>query len=195
MDKEIQIENEHILHGIRQGDEVIIKKIFTSCLPSVKSLIARQGGLVADAEDVFMDAMEAIYTQLQSTGLKLERASFKTYLTQVCLFQWSKKKRKKKWETPVTNDELKVQKDTLDLSESLAEVDRIKLFRMKLDLLGMECQNILQWCMEEGRSMKEIAGILNISEVFARKKKFECKQRLFKMVQEDPLYHELKYPE
>ncbi len=105
------------------------------------------------------------------------------------------KKEEKKWESPVTNDELVVQKDTLDLSESLAEVDRIKLFRMKIDLLGLECRNILKWFVEECRSMKEIAGILNISEVFARKKKFECKQRLFRLVKEDPLYNELKYPE
>ena len=195
MDKEAQAENEHILDGIRLGDDAVIKKVFTNCLPSVKSLIVRQGGLEEDAEDVFMDALEAIYTQLHAKGLNLERAAFKTYLTQVCLFQWAKKKRKKKWESPVTNDELVVQKETLDLSESLAEVDRIKLFRMKIDLLCLECRNILKWFVEEGRSMKEIAGTLNISEVFARKKKFECKQRLFKMVQEDPLYHELKYPE
>lgn len=155
----------------------------------------RHGGREDDAEDVFMDALEAIYTKLHSTGLKLERAVFKTYLIQVCLFQWSKKKRKNKWETPVTNEELMVQKDTLDLSETLAEIDRIRLFRQKINLLGMECRNILQWFVEEGRSMKEIAGILNISEVFARKKKFECKQQLFKMVKEDPLYNELKYPE
>lgn len=192
MDQETLAENEHILDGIRRGDEIVLKKLFSACLPSIKTLIIRQGGQEVDAEDVFMDALEAIFVRLQDNVLNLDRASFKTYLTQVCLFQWAKKKRRKKWEQPVTKDTLVVQRDMLDLSESLAEVDRANLVRLKTELMGMECRNILRWFLEEGRSMKEIAEALNISEGFARKKKFECKQRLFKLVQEDPIYQELK---
>lgn len=194
LNKKIQAENEHILEGLRLGDIRVIEHIFTTCKPSVIRLVIRQGGTVADGEDVFMDALEAIYRKLQSGGLSLDRATFKTYLTQVCLYQWSKKARKLNRRPGVTKVVPEVQTGMEEVYEALADLDRKKMVAGKMQLLAEGCRQMLRWFFKEEKSISEVAGLLGISEGSTRKRKYECKEKLFRLVKEDPHYHELKFP-
>ncbi len=194
LNKKIQAENEHILEGLRLGDIRVIEQIFTTCKPSVMQLVVRQGGTLADGEDVFMDALEAIYRKLLSGGLSLDRAAFKTYLTQVCLYQWSKKARKKNRVYPVTNPAQEVQTGVEEVYEALADLDRKKMIAEKIQLLSKGCRQLLDWFIAENKNISEIARLLGISEGSTRKRKYECKEKLFRLVKEDPHYHELKFP-
>lgn len=194
LNKKIQVENEHILEGLRLGDIRVIEHIFTTCKPSVMQLVVRQGGTLADGEDVFMDALEAIYRKLQSGGLSLDRASFKTYLTQVCLYQWSKKARKKNRVYPVTYPAQEVQTGVEEVYEALADLDRKKMIAEKIQLLSEGCRQLLDWFIAENKNISEVALLLGISEGSTRKRKYECKEKLFRLVKEDPHYHELKFP-
>lgn len=194
LNKKIQAENEHILEGLRLGDIRVIEHIFTTCKPSVIRLVVRQGGTVADGEDGFMDALEAIYRKLQTGGLFLDRATFKTYLTQVCLYQWSKKARKINRRPGVTKEVREVQTGMEEVYEALADLDRKKMVDGKMQLLAEGCRQLLHWFFKEEKSINEVAGLLGISEGSTRKRKYECKEKLFRLVKEDPHYHELKFP-
>lgn len=194
LNKKIQVENEHILEGLRLGDIRVIEHIFTTCKPSVMQLVVRQGGTLADGEDVFMDALEAIYRKLQSGGLSLDRAAFKTYLTQVCLYQWSRKARKLNRRPEVTKAIPGVQTGMEEIYEALADLDRKKIVDGKMQLLAEACRQLLHWFFKEEKSISEVAGLLGITEGNTRKRKYECKEKLFRLVKEDPFYHELKFP-
>jgi len=194
LNNKIRAENEHILEGLRRGDLRVIEKVFSTCKPAVIQMVVRQGGNEADAEDVFMDAFEAIYNRLQSNGLTLDRASFKTYFIQVCLFQWSKKIRKKNRVHQVTNPAGEVQTGMEEVHEALADLDRKKIVAEKFQLLSEGCRQLLDWFISEDKNISEVALLLGISEGSTRKRKYECKEKLFRLVKEDPMYQELKFP-
>lgn len=180
-----------LLDGIRSGDDQILKQIFRVYKPPIIKLLIRDGAQVTEAEDIFMTGLEAIHEKLQIDNLILDKATFKTYFTRICLYQWSKVRRRKKFSSPVTMDHLEVLDDMEDPGDTLLAVDRINLMHAKLMTMSSECRQILEWYFTGEKSMLDMAGLLEISEGNVRKKKYDCKERLFKLMQNDPLYKEL----
>lgn len=180
-----------LLEGIRVGDRNTLSQIFRDYKKAIMNLLMRDGARMEEAEDIFMIGLEAIHEKLQTAHLYLDKATFKTYFTQVCLYQWSKVRRRKKFSSPVTMDQLEVLRDMGDLEEALMITDRNNLMYSKLTTMSGECRQILEWYFSGEKSIQDMARILEISEGNVRKKKFDCKERLFKLMQNDPLYKEL----
>lgn len=188
----VLLENITILEGIRTGDEVILKNIFSTYKMLIMNILRKSGAKPQESEDVFITALEAIYEKLQTKELTLDKASFKSYFIKICLFQWNKIKYRKKFLYSVTLENIEVFNENEDLTEELLIADQYKLLRAKLAQITGQCQQILIWFFIDEKSTKEIAMMLNITEGNVRKKKFDCKTRLFKLIQSDSLYKELK---
>ena len=76
-----------------------------------------------------------------------------------------------------------------DIIEMIQKKERslfIQRYFLKLDA---SCQQLLEHFFA-GKSMNEIAQKMGYSPGYVRKKKFECKKRLLRMLEDDPLHKE-----
>ena len=150
------------------------------------------------AEDIFMDSLEAIYREILKNGVeatvkKLENArktKVQTYLTQVNLHLLYNQLRRKKVLTGVTEAVEKVYKEEEMITDQIHKVAQRRLFIQKMKSLDAGCQQILQMFFQK-KPMKEIAMQMDSSENYIKKRKFKCKEKLIQMIQQDALYTEL----
>ena len=183
--------NEDLLKGIRQGDKLVIQRIFKHYQPFIINFLSKRLASKEEAEDIFMIALEAIYEKLRNSQIILDKASFKSYLTQICIFQWNKVLRRKKLHHTVVVDYSERAINDDNLEDQLRNIERERLLAQKIELISPECRQMLVWIFENKKTAFEIAQVLGTKEGNVRKKKYDCKQRLFKLIQEDPLYKEL----
>ncbi len=183
--------NGYWLKGIQNHDPVVLKALFKEFLPGISTFIKSNGGTADDAEDIFMDGLEAIWRKIQAGGFTLTCAFF-SFLFEVCKRLWYKKTRRKKFDAGVTPDDLAVSKLVDEVQEEMETTDRYKLYRDKLALLGLDCQKVLQLFYREEKSHAEIAEIMGLTAGYAKKKAFECKQKLTDKIKADARFEELK---
>ena len=72
-----------------------------------------------------------------------------------------------------------------DLISSLERSAKDQLFYKHFDALGEKCQKILTWFFDKVK-LAEIARRLDTSEGYIKKRKFVCKEKLIRAIQEDP---------
>lgn len=183
--------NEYWITGIQGQDPAVLRALFKEFLPGITALVKTNGGTAADAEDIFMDALEAIWRKIQSGSFVLTCAFF-SFLYEVCKRLWFKKIRRKKFDAGVTPDDLVVSRLVDEVREEMETTERYKLYRDKMALLGEDCQKILGFFYREEKSHAEIAEIMGLTPGYAKKRAFECKQKLAEKIKADARFEELK---
>ena len=178
-----------ILHGFISGDHHTLREIYSKHFPEVKSYIVKNSGTENDAKDIFQDALVLTYQKLKSGSLSLE-CSLATYIFAVSRNMWmnSLRKRKKK----ITIDQHPNISEDLEkkIFSTIEEQQRKSLYQKYFLKLGNSCQQLLHHFFS-GKKMDEIAQSMGYSSAYTRKKKFECKQKLLEMIENDPLFTEL----
>jgi len=182
-------EDYKILEGIAAGDATVIKEFYKKNYAYIKRHILQNSGVDTDAEDVFQDALMVIYQKSILDSLELQ-VSIKTYFYAVCKNIWRNRLRKKSKEMVDTNLVNTSSGITDVILEDLENIEREQLYRKHFLSMSDRCREILNLFFA-GNSMKEIALLIDSSEGYARKKKFECKETLIKMIEKDPIYLEL----
>ena len=181
------------LAGILRHEKAVLKAIFTEYFPGIRQFVRHNKGSEQDAEDVFMDALEALYRQVRDKGLKDLSCSFYTYLFEICKRLWLKKLRKGKFHSSVTPEDLAVLTGDEDPQEALEETERHGLFWEKFILLGKDCQRLLVLSLLEKKSSEEIAETMGYASAgYVRKRKHECKEQLVSYIEVDPRFSELR---
>lgn len=183
--------NEWYLNGIIQRNDAVIGIIFQEYLPMVSSFIIANGGNQEDSKDIFMDAMEALFRQLQFKPLLLT-CSFSTYLFEICKRLWLKKIRRKKFESKVTIDNPVVSNISDEVVPYLEQTEQYKLLREKFALLLADCQKVLTLSWQTDKSMEEIANEMGWTYAYVRKRKHQCKEILVASIKDDSRFAELK---
>ncbi len=179
-----------IINGIVEGDDIIIKAFYKKHLPQVTNYVVTNSGSITDAEDIFQDAMVFVYQKLKSDTLQLN-CSLGTYIYSVSKNMWRNSLRKNR-KMVISDDVLIISGvDEGHIVEEIHEKERNTLYQKYFMKLGEGCRGILELFFL-GFSMKEIATQKEYTEKYARKKKFECKKKLMAMVEDDPIYEELK---
>ena len=79
------------------------------------------------------------------------------------------------------------------IEDDIISQQRYKLFRHYFKTLGEDCQKVLNMFFQ-GFSLKDIAGEMDFSEAYAKKKKFTCQKQLITSIEKDALYKELLLP-
>ncbi|MBQ4818855.1 sigma-70 family RNA polymerase sigma factor [Aquimarina sp. MMG016] len=181
--------NQQIIDGIITGDRLILKTFYKNNLPYIRKYILKQGGCIQDVEDVFQDSLVLIYQKLLNGSLQID-ISIHSFFIGVCKNKWREQLRiqhKVRY-----NDQLVTQKPdyTQSVIDTLIEKDQTVLYHKHLDNLSEKNRTILQLFFE-GKSMREIATVNGYTEGYARKKKFEIKETLLRMIQKNPVYDEL----
>ncbi len=189
MDSNFSHQDSYLIEGIHLGDRKIINNIYEQYFPRIKNLIENNKGNEADAYDIFQDALMVIYQKSKQADFQL-KSTFYTFLYAICRNLWLKRLKKKKV-LGVTIQEENVSSNDDDIIEQINQREKLRLYQEKFQALGKDCQRLLQFFFE-GISMREIAKTMGISEKYARKRKFICKERLISLIQADNLYQEIK---
>lgn len=182
-----------IFQGIRNGDPQILKSFYNRNFNIILSYVTRNSGNENDAEDIFQDALISLYQFLKKEETLHLRCSIHTYFYSICRNLWISKLRR----AGKVSCCGKINEIALELEPSILEDVEVKeqeqLYRKHLLSLNCKCKNIL-FLFFEGKSMKEISKLTNYSEGYVRKRKFECKEYLIQLIENDPMYKELMLP-
>ncbi|PKP22533.1 MAG: hypothetical protein CVU05_03515 [Bacteroidetes bacterium HGW-Bacteroidetes-21] len=186
-----EITNDVIIEGIRTKNSSIISYIYKNYYPIIENIILTQyHGSVAQAKDIFQDALLTVYTA--TTGevpLKINY-TFITFLSTICKRRMIDEIRKSKKETREIEFDC-ILNDEPNICDLIIEEDKVRLFEKHFTKLGEKCREILSMFLE-GLSIKEITCKLNMSsDQFTKKRRLQCKISLFKRIFEDPTLKEL----
>ncbi|MEL6923563.1 MAG: sigma-70 family RNA polymerase sigma factor [Bacteroidota bacterium] len=190
MIKAINQGDEKILKGIAAADNESVRQLYDMALPAVIRWVRENNGSEADARDIFQEAVLALFRKLEGGELVLS-CTLKSFVRIMCRNLWLTRirNRKKFAERPMEEVEL-VSLDE-DLIQQLEQSEKRQLFFKHFDALEGNCRQILQWFFDKV-PLKQIAQQLDTSESYIKKRKFICKERLVKAVQQDPKFAELK---
>jgi len=179
--------NAEIIKGILERRNQVFIFLYKEYLPMIKNLIIKNKGSESEAQDLFQDTIIIVFSKINSGNLKLS-SSFKTYFYAIAKYLWYQRLELLKkislrddddgiWDRPIEHDEY------LDFEEE-------KLYQTHFKNLDENCQKILQGYFEK-KSFKEIANDLQFTPNYIKKLKFNCKEKLYRSIINDPVYMEL----
>ena len=173
-----------IIEGVRNQDNEILNWLYDNYLQSVKKHVLNNSGSDEDVSDVFQDTIIILYNQITEDNLNLS-TDLKGYFFGIARNVWNSQLRKKQ-KTIELEFDLPDEEETEDQSDPTLERIISRVFqRLKPD------QQMVLSLFSDGNSYEEIAVKLNLkNEVYARRKKYLCKEALLELVKEDPEYQE-----
>lgn len=184
--------NSDILLGLQTHDRSTIKYVMDQYFPMIRNMVMRTAGASsADAEDVFMNGLEAIYLRLAHGPLELS-CQFSTFFYAICHKQWCTelRRRKRSHENNEVVHQLYAEADN-DAQNCLEVADQMALYHQMFNRLGQRCQQILQLTFS-GYSAKDIATKLSLrSANYINKRRSICRRQLLEFIQQDQRYSEI----
>lgn len=173
-----------IIDGLLKQDDKILNWLYDNYLQSVRNHVLKNNGSEDDVSDVFQDSIIILYKQITDDNLNLT-TDLKGYFFGIARNIWSAHLRKKQ--------------KTVELVVDVAEEEEIdwindptleRIASRSFQKLKPDQQKMLN-LFYEGHSYEEIATQMNLkNEIYARRKKYLCKEALMEIVKEDPEYQE-----
>ncbi len=182
-------QDQQLLEGILNADNQAIEAIYSLALPAVISWVKENNGSESDARDIFQEALIALFRKVESGEFKLT-CTLKSFLRIMCRNLWLSRLRNKQNQASSLDGIETVDLDA-DLESRLEQSEKEQLFFKHFDLLGENCRKIMQWFFEKV-PLKQIAEKLDTSESYIKKRKFICKEKLVKAIQNDERFEELR---
>jgi RNA polymerase sigma factor (sigma-70 family) len=179
-----KISDINIITGIRNQDDNVLNWLYNNYFQTVKNHVLSNSGSDDDVSDVFQDTIIVLYKQIQDNNLNLT-TDLKGYFFGIARNVWSAQLRRKQKTT-----ELEI--DIADEEESDEQSDSIleRIISRAFQKLKPDQQMVLN-LFSDGLSYGEIADKMNLkNEVYARRKKYLCKEALLELVKEDPEYQD-----
>ncbi len=171
------------------NEEHGLRRIYALFLPRIRDFVRHNGGNESDAQDVFQDGIMILYEKARRPDFQLS-SSFYSLLYGICYRVWSNRL-KKRYRKEVTLSDDATYKQDAGIEELMEADERHKLLFRAMDKLGADCRTLLELFFQ-GESMKEIQLKMGFSsEAYAKKRKFQCKEKLAGLVKADPAYAEL----
>ena len=179
---------QNFIDDLKKDSRKLFEFIYKTYYPLVRSFIFKLKGNEQDAKDVFQDAVIAIIRNANEKKLKESGILFQTYLMAVCRHIWYNQLRLPEKEILNESDLAEDYGFDEELMKSVDETIERQIFQNNFKKLDKICQKILKYHLKK-MSDKEIARKAKIKDVsYLRKRKYLCKERLIKMIKEDPKY-------
>lgn len=184
--------SKNILKLIVNGDRKTLTAVYHDCFPAILQLVLKNSGEFEDAEDVFQEALVVLYRKAKENSFELH-CSLSTYLYSVCRYMWLDRLRKQSKTIGIIDGEQEIVDLDNGIEETIDQNEKYALYQKHFQTIGEGCQKLLKLFFE-GKNMKMITQIMGFgSEQYARKRKFNCKEKLVNNIKSDPLFDELKH--
>ncbi len=163
---------------LRQKDEQALKIIYRQHYPAITNMVVNNGGSLAEAKDVYQEAVIVLYEKLQDESFELN-CRIKTFLYSVSRNIWLKElKNRNRFSGSIIETE-----EYADIGEDASETeDQYQAMNQALSNLGEPCATILKDFYIEKSSMELITekfGYTNTDN--AKNQKYKCLKRLKKL--------------
>ena len=180
----LKISDINIIEGVRKQDDKILNWLYDNYLQTVTNYVLKNSGSKEDVSDVFQDSIIILYKQITEDNLNLT-TDLKGYFFGIVRNIWNSQLRIKKKTTELEFD-LADENEIEDINDPILE----RIISRAFKKLKPDQQTILN-LFSEGQSYEEIAKVMNLkNEIYARRKKYLCKEVLLEIVKEDPEYQE-----
>jgi RNA polymerase sigma factor (sigma-70 family) len=182
MNKAQILSEEQLIEGLRAENETVMNRIYKMYYPMIAHFVITNGGLDAEAKDIYQEAFIVLYENLQNPDFTLT-CKIKTYLYSICRRLWLKRfSYKNKY-----RGELKESEEYIAIDENGAEETQDTEFRFAimedaLNKLGEPCRTIIEDYYIHEMNMVQIAekmGYTNADN--AKNQKYKCLMRLKKI--------------
>ncbi len=166
--------DQRYIQALLENDTRLIQEIYRDNAGQVSRWIQKNSGSVADAQDIFQEALTAIYIKAAKGNFKLT-APFGALLMQICKNKWIDRLRKKSRSPEVRIEEDMRYEDTAvrNLTEETETAYlREQILEQTFEKLSDLCRRILQ-LLAEGIAAAEVAtraDMSNANTVYRRKK-------------------------
>lgn len=182
------------IEALITNDQALLEELYSKYAGKIKRMVLQNNGNEDDAADILQEALVAIYHKARQGGFQLT-CPFEAFLYIVCKKKWLNVLNKRKSQPKVTlteeNRSILGEDSFLLAEESLVHEQRYQLLIEKLGELGASCRELLKLSWS-GKSMEEVAVLLDFTYGYARKKKSECMAKLVALVQKSAEYRTLK---
>ena len=174
--------DEEILSGLKSRDRNVVRFITREYRSMIDFLVRKMGGGSQDADDIFQEALVIIISKVDEDELVLT-ARFSTYLYAVSRNLWLLQLTNRKREMEQRYMYLKTGGGEDFDSRGFTDTDE-KKFMHYYEQLSKVCKEIIrQYALDS--SVKEISGEMKVSEKYIRRRKYECRLRLLKLIKEN----------
>ena len=160
--------------------EELFTSLYLEAYPAVARYIARQGGSMEEAKDIFQDAVVIYYERLTGKGLELKQTK-EAYVFGIARHLWSKHTNNKRKELPAQDSTTAAAPGT---------TPAMNILRM-IENTGRKCLDLLHAFYYEQKNMKEVAETFGFSgERSATVQKYKCLEKIRDVVKEKALVYE-----
>lgn len=178
------ISDKKIIEGIKNQDGKTLEWLYDNYYQTVKKYVINNRGTNEDVSDIFQDTIIILYNQINEEKLNLT-TDLKGYFYGVARNIWHAQLRKKKRITELESDF----PDDFNIDESTDLIFE-RILSRAFQKLKPDCQELLT-LYYKNLSYKEIAEKQSLkNEIYARRKKYLCKEILIELVKKDREYQE-----
>jgi len=178
--------NDWLVKGLMEGKESCIKFIYREYFPMVRSIVSNHNGNLADAEDIFHDALIIIFNRLKNKQFTLN-SSLKTYLFSVCRNLW-RRRLERKYRLLYATDSYVNELEGCYTQETMEEeyAEKFRLYKKHFVELPEFCRALLTYYIRK-TPLQDIARIMNYKDTeYVKARKYYCKNLLRKKILNDP---------
>jgi len=174
-----------IIDGVRRQDNQILSYLYDSYYKMVSDYVRKNGGTEDDAGEVMQESVVMLYKQI-ATGECSVKSDLKGYFFGMARNVWNAQLRHRSRLAHFEDEPV-----DLSLSEDLYRATLERIVARSFALLAKDCQTMLT-LFGDRLSYEEIAERMGLKNaVYARRKKYLCKEALMEIIRRDPEYHDL----
>ncbi|MBN2426257.1 MAG: sigma-70 family RNA polymerase sigma factor [Calditrichaceae bacterium] len=170
-----------VIDRIRENDRTVLGELYIRYERMVERFIIKWGGQKEDAQDALQEAVITLWQKVCSNEFEL-KSQIGTYILGVAKNKWRSQRR-------VSN---RFDRDADFEKHESAELNPMELYIEEeshhevtdaLKKISEQCRRLLLMFYFEGRSMHDIAALLNLSSPdVAKARKYQCKKELQKIM-------------
>lgn len=176
------------VNDLKKDSRKLFEFIYKNYYPPVRTFVIKLKGNEQDAKDVFQDAVMAIIRNANEKKLENRDILFQTYLIAICKHIWYNQLRQPEKETLNESDLADEYGFDEELMKTVDETTERQIYQSNFKKLDKICQKILKYHLKKMPD-KKIARKARIKNPgYLKKKKHLCKEKLIKMIKDDPKY-------
>ncbi len=167
-----------LLQRLQKGDQEVLVELYRANFAMVKNHVAKNNGVVEDAEDLLQDALVVLWQNCRKPGFELT-SKISTYIMAICKNLWLKQLSKS---GRMMGEELIKPQMHSENPQEGKDMD-MKKIHAALNELGDTCKNILVMFYFDGFDMDAIAKAMGFNNSdTAKAKKYQCFKKLEEIV-------------
>ena len=181
------------VNALLKNDSALLTEMYQKFFPGIKRMVLQNKGSEPDTNDVYQEACISILCKVR-TGKLLLKKGFEGYFYTVCRNIWVDYLHREKriiTETGMDINEYYSENSFENIEECMLQERRLELFYEKFAELGDRSKELVRLRLS-GKSMKEVAEIMNLSYTYVRKKLCELRKSLTILVEQSPKFVLLK---